>query len=311
MMNVIFMGTPQFAVPSLRAIVKAGYTVPLVVTAPDRPRGRGLQLTPSEVKRAAMELGLNVQTPESLKDPVFLESIRQARPDVICVVAFRILPESLYTIPPKGSFNLHGSLLPRYRGAAPINRALMNGEQQTGLTTFFLQKTVDTGTIIRQIVIPITPDMTAGELHDVMMQAGAGLVVETLGLIESGRVVTQPQDEALASPAPKIFREDCLIDWSLPAEKLHNHVRGLSPYPTAFTTYRNRTIKLYKTRVSAGSGQMLQPGQPMVTDAKTLLIGTGHGLLQVLELQQEGRRRMPVEEFLRGFSVENGVFFGT
>ena len=214
------MGTPEFAVPSLKGILEAGHEVPLVVSTPDRQKGRGLKLVPSDVKRFALEHRLETATPESLKDEAFLELLRSHRPDLICVVAFRILPESVFSIPPLGSFNLHGSLLPAYRGAAPINRAIMNGETETGVTTFFLQRKVDTGNIILQKTIPIGPETTAGELHDVMMLVGADAVVETLAMIERGGIVPRVQDDTLASPAPKIFRDDCRIDWKGPAERV-------------------------------------------------------------------------------------------
>ena len=233
MMRVIFMGTPEFAVESLRAIVDAGYVVPLVVTTPDRQKGRGLKTIQSDVKRFALERGLEVATPESLKDPGFEQLVRSKSPDVICVVAFRILPESIFSIPSRGSFNLHASLLPKYRGAAPINWALINGETESGVTTFFLRRTVDTGSMILQRRVTIDPETTAGELHDVLMSVGAEAVVETLGLIERDAVEPRIQDDTQATPAPKIFRDDCRIEWDRPAERVHDFIRGLSPHPGA------------------------------------------------------------------------------
>lgn len=304
-MRVIFMGTPEFAVASLGAILEAGHEVPLVVSTPDREKGRGLKLMPSAVKAFAVERGLEVATPESLKDPEFIELLRSKMPEVICVVAFRILPEQVYTIPSRGSFNLHGSLLPKYRGAAPINWAIINGEKETGVTTFFLQKRVDTGAIIMQRAIPIAPEMTAGELHDVMMEIGAEVVVETLRMIEEGRCEPAMQNDSLASPAPKIFRDDCRIDWTLPAQRVHDFIRGLSPYPTAFTRYRGKMLKIYRSVVTDVTG--LAPGE-IRAGAEELLVGTGSMALRLVELQQEGKRAMPVGEFLRGFKFEQGDF---
>ncbi len=303
-MRVIFMGTPEFAVPSLRAILDAGYDVPLVVSTPDRAKGRGLKLAPSAVKAFALERGLEVATPESLKDPEFVELIASKKPDVICVVAFRILPESVYSIPSRGSFNLHGSLLPRYRGAAPINWAIINGDPETGVTTFFLKKQVDTGAIIMQRSIPIGPDTTAGELHDVMMMVGAEVVAETLKRIEEGDLEALVQDDAQATPAPKIFRDDCRIAWELPARRIHDFIRGLSPYPAAFTTYNGKVLKIYRTAVR--DDLQLSAGEVRTT-GKELFVGTGTSALALLEVQQEGKRAMGAEEFLRGFKFDQGA----
>jgi methionyl-tRNA formyltransferase len=304
MMRVVFMGTPGFAVASLRAILDAGYEVPLVVTTPDREKGRGLKSTPSDVKRFALERGLEVATPEKLKDPELADLVRSKQPDVICVVAFRILPESLYSIPPLGSFNLHASLLPKYRGAAPINWALINGETESGVTTFLLQRQVDTGSILLQRPVPVGPDMTAGELHDVLKEVGAEAVVETLRMIESGTATPLPQNDAEATPAPKIFRDDCRIDWTKPARRVHDFVRGLSPYPAAFTRRRDRSVKILRTRVAddAASGE---PGL-LASDGRILTVGCGRGRLEVLELQPEGKRAMMAEEFLRGNTIHEG-----
>lgn len=301
------MGTPEFAVPSLRAILEAGYEVPLVVSTPDREKGRGLKLMPSDVKAFAVERGLEVATPESLKDPAFAELVRSKAPDVICVVAFRILPEVIYTIPSRGSFNLHGSLLPKYRGAAPINWAIINGERETGVTTFFLKKQVDTGAVIMQRTIPIGPEMTAGELHDVMMEVGAEVVADTLKSIEHGDITPQSQDDTLATPAPKIFRDDCRIRWELPAERLHDFIRGLSPYPAAFTLYHGRKLKVYRTLVRPDI--TLQPGEVLV-NGDVLLAGTGTVALEIMEIQQEGKRSMTTGAFLRGFTFDQGARFG-
>ncbi len=302
-LSVVFMGTPEFAVASLRRILHSGHSVPLVVTAPDRPRGRGLKVQSSAVHRYAVERGLPVAMPDSLKDPEFLERVRALSPDVICVVAFRILPEELFSIPSRGSFNLHGSLLPRYRGAAPIQRAIMAGETATGVTTFFLRPRVDTGAILMQRDIPIGPDMTAGQLHDIMMEAGAELVVETLARIERGDADPTPQNEAEATPAPKIFREDCVINWAWPAKRIHDHIRGLSPWPGAFTHLGGRVLKLYRSRLLDACD--LMPGMVRIADGG-IHVGTGAGNLEITELQIEGGRTMSAAEFLRGRPIDNG-----
>lgn len=297
-LRVLFMGTPEFAVASLEKILEHGYTVPLVVTTPDRAKGRGLRLTPSAVKQAALDHGIPVLTPERLKDIEVAEAIRRANPDIICVVAFRILPESVFTIPRLGSFNLHGSLLPKYRGAAPINWAIINGETQTGVTTFFLKQKVDTGNIIVRREIPISPQMTAGQLHDTMMHVGAAAVVDTLRMIEQGITNPLPQDDQAATPAPKIFRNDCQIDWSRPAEIVHNFIRGLSPYPGAFTIHDGRTLKLFRSQITNRTDI---PAGMFRIQPNELLIGTGTAALSITELQQEGKRAMSIEEFLRGY----------
>lgn len=266
----------------------------------------------SPVKTFAVEQGLNVATPEKLKDPDFLNLLKAVDADVICVVAFRILPEAVYTIPKRGSFNLHGSLLPKYRGAAPIQRAVMAGEKTTGVTTFFLKKKVDTGDVIFREEIPIGPDMTAGELHDVMMDVGAGVVARTLAAIESGDIPVAPQDDTAATPAPKIFREDCLIDWNLPAEIIHNFVRGLSPYPAAYTTWGEETLKVLRTaQAEAGvAGDSLRPGEIRV-DGERLYVGTGTLPIELLELQRSGRKAMATPDFLRGTTVTSGEILGS
>lgn len=307
-MRVVFMGTPEFAIESLRRILGAGHTVPLVVTVPDRFRGRGLRLHPSDVKKFALSHSLDVATPASLGDEAFLGRVRAAEPDVLCVVAFRILPEALFSIPPKGSINLHGSLLPRYRGAAPINRAIMAGESATGLTTFFLRSKVDTGSVILQRELLIGPDMTAGELHDVMKVVGADLVLETLDLIEQGRAETRPQDNSLATSAPKIFPGDCVIDWRRSTAELHNHVRGLSPWPGAFTTLGGKRLKIMRTR-RENPGRTASVGV-VTRENERLFVGTGDGAIEIMELQMEGSRPMEVATFLRGHTIQTGTELG-
>ncbi len=301
------MGTPEFAVPSLQRLVSEGYRPVAVVTAPDKPRGRGLRTTPTPVKEAAMELGIEpILQPESVRDPAFADEIAALEPDVLVVVAFRILPPEVFRVARLGAFNLHGSLLPRYRGAAPIHRAVMAGESKTGVTTFFLRETVDTGNVILRREMPIGPDETTGEVHDRMMLLGAEAVVDTVRLIERGEAHAQPQDDALATPAPKVFREDGEIPWDRPAHEVHNHIRGLSPYPGAWTTLNGKMLKIYRTRLTDGegvAGTVLQAGE-------LLVVACREGAVEILELQQEGKRRVTAAEFLRGNALEPHTRFG-
>lgn len=300
--RIVFMGTAEFAVPSLDALLAAGYHIPVVVTAPDKPQGRGLAMRPSQVKRRALSAGLPVLQPPLLKDPSFADAIRALDPDLIIVVAFRILPPSIFTVPRRGSINLHASLLPRYRGAAPINRAIMMGETETGVTTFLLDEKIDTGGILLQERTPIFPDDDAGSLHDRLEHIGAEVVLRTVRLIEQGKAVPRTQDSSVASPAPKIFHEDCRILWERPANVIRNQIRGLSPAPGAFFHHADRTIKAFRANVVDGRAL---PGH--VNAGKDFLhVGTGEGLLSLEELQMEGRKRMPVAEFLRGYPVQNG-----
>ncbi len=298
------MGTPEFAVPSLEILLANGYPVSAVVTAPDKPRGRGQVLSPTPIKSVALKHRLPVLQPESLRDPEFASAIRALNPDLIIVVAFRILPKEIFSIPTLGAFNLHASLLPKYRGAAPINWAIINGEKETGVTTFFLEEKVDTGNMLLQARVPIKPDDDAGSLHDTLAEVGAEIVLHTVRLIEQGKMVPRKQDDALASPAPKLFKQDCRINWNEPAQKIHNRVRGLSPLPTAFTMHNGRVIKLYRTQLTdrKSSGE---PGSVLL-EKKSLFVCTADNFIAVSELQQEGRRRMGVEEFLRGYHLTSG-----
>ena len=304
-MRVIFMGTPEFAVPSLERIIDEGYDVPLVVSVPDRRQGRGRVLGPSAVARRGGELGLRVETPENLKDESFRNLVVELQPDVICVVAFRILPESIFSIPSRGSFNLHGSLLPAYRGAAPINRAIMAGETTTGVTTFFLKRRVDTGNIILQPTIPISPEMTAGELHDTMAIVGADAVADTLRMIASGDVPVTEQSDAEATPAPKIFPEDCEIDWSRTSEEVHNHVRGLSPYPGAVTWWRGKRLKVLRSALPGIEGE----GMPGLVrrDGDRIFVDTSTGKIELTEVQLEGKGVRSAADFIHGYPDIEGA----
>ncbi len=297
------MGTAGFAVPSLERLVEAGFKPVAVVTGPDRRRGRGQKMSFTPVKTAAVDAGIDtILQPENVKDPAFAEAVVALEPDIIVVVAFRILPPAVYTAAKKGAFNLHGSVLPRYRGAAPINRAVMAGDDRTGVTTFFLEKKVDTGNMILQRGMPIGPDETAGEVHDRMMILGAEAVLDTVQMIEAGDVSTFTQDDTLATRAPKIFKEDCNIDWTLSAGDVHNHVRGLSPYPGAWTTHGAHMLKVFKTKPVAGQGK---PGEILKTD-NALVVACGEGAVELLQVQAEGRKRLATADFLRGYQVEKG-----
>lgn len=300
-MRIVFMGTPDFAVASLRAIVEANFDVVGVITAPDKPAGRGLKLTESAVKVYAAEQGLHLLQPEKLKAPEFVNALRELRADVQIVVAFRMLPEMVWNMPPLGTINLHGSLLPKYRGAAPINWAVINGEKETGVTTFRLKHEIDTGNILLQRSFSIAPNETAGEVHDRMKIIGAELLVETLRGIEANTLSETPQAFAGNIPhAPKIFTETCRINWMQPVDEIYNLVRGLSPYPGAFTTFDGKTLKIIRADKS-DELLTLQPGE-YESDGKTYLrFAAPDGHLSITELQMEGKKKLPVVDFLRGY----------
>ncbi len=306
-MNIIFMGTPDFAVPSLEILLRNNYTVSAVVTAPDKPRGRGQQVSCTPVKEFAQKHSIPVLQPENLRDPQFISTVTNYDPDLFIIVAFRILPKEVYSIPTKGSFNLHASLLPKYRGAAPINWAIINGEKESGVTTFFLQDKVDTGNIIVQKQISISDEMNAGELHDALSEIGSNAVLETVRLIESGNANPLQQDNSLASPAPKIFKETCRINWDQNAEVIHNFVRGLSPYPAAWSILDGKVFKIYKTKKRNNEFPLTLtpiPGTIILSEnTKHLFVATRGEWIEILELQQEGKKRMNSEEFLRGYRL--------
>lgn len=299
--RIVFMGTPDFAVASLQRLLGAGCSVVAVVTAPDRPSGRGLQLTPSPVKKAAQAAHLPVLQPEKLRDPAFLEQLASYQADLQVVVAFRMLPEVVWAMPRIGTFNLHGSLLPQYRGAAPVNWAIINGETETGVTTFFIEKEIDTGQMIFQDTEPIYPDDTAGTLHDRLMERGADLVLKTVRAIEAGQYPRMPQPGAAdLKPAPKLNRETTQINWNQPVPAIRNFVRGLSPYPSAWTVINGRQFKIYAVSVANESPLDAGPGQAYTNNKEKILVRAADGWLRVDSLQAEGKRRMPTEEFLRG-----------
>ena len=303
-MRIVFMGTPEFAVPSLNILVENGYEVVAVVTATDKYGGRGgKQLIESAVKKYALEKNLPIIQPEKLKSPEFVNQLEALKPDLQVVVAFRMLPEIVWSLPRIGTFNLHGSLLPKYRGAAPINWAIIKGEKETGVTTFFITHEIDTGDILMQEKISIGENETAGELHDRMMFLGAETVLKTVKMIESGQYILQKQNEAEVSKAPKIFHETCKINFEQSAGQVHNFIRGLSPYPAAWTMLGEEQLKIYRSRKIAAA-HTLPPGT-IQTDSKDYLkIATLDGFVEILELQLQGRKRMDVKSFLNGFGVK-------
>jgi methionyl-tRNA formyltransferase len=311
-MRIVFMGTPDFAVASLDILVKNNYSVVGVITAVDKPAGRGQQLQQSAVKQYALQHNLPILQPEKLKDERFLNQLADLKADLQIVVAFRMLPEVVWNMPPMGTFNLHGSLLPQYRGAAPINRAVMNGEKETGVSTFFLQQEIDTGKIIFQEKTPVGENDTAGDVHDRLMIIGADLVLKTVQAIERNDYPQTDQSElilpnAAIKNAPKIFKEDCKIDWYKSMDEIHDHIRGLSPYPAAFTTFIAPTGLQYPVKFFISKKEKGTPSQAIksiVSDSKNQLkIAVNGGYIRVEELQLAGKRKMGIQEFLRGFAI--------
>lgn len=304
-LRIVFMGTPEFAVASLSALVNAGCKIVGVITAPDKPAGRGMQLQQSAVKKYAVENNLPVLQPEKLKNPEFLSELKALNADLQIVVAFRMLPEVVWNMPPLGSVNLHGSLLPQYRGAAPINWAVINGEKETGVTTFKLKHEIDTGDVLLQESFPIGENETAGEVHDRMKEIGAEVLVKTIKGLAENSINEQPQlqisnGQWAIKHAPKIFTETCKIDFTKTTAEVHNLIRGLSPFPGAFTNLKNKTLKIFRTEK-----QLIKPvataGQ-YETDGKSFLrFACADGYVTVKELQLEGKKKILVEEFLRGY----------
>jgi methionyl-tRNA formyltransferase len=315
--GIIFMGTPEFAVASLDAIIQAGYNVKGVVTSPDKPSGRGLQLHSSPVKEFALKYGLPVLQPLKLKEPGFLEALRDLRADLQVIVAFRMLPEEVWGMPPLGTFNLHASLLPQYRGAAPINWAVINGETKTGVTTFFLNHEIDKGSVIYTHEIAIGEKDAAGDVHDRLMVVGAQLVVKTIADIVSGIAV--PVDQHLMDiqepikPAPKIFKKDCRIHWDTEVKPLYNFIRGLSPYPTAWTEMINdmgetRTAKIYAC-TPLSKVHNLSPGSVMSDGRQYISVAARNGFINIDRIQLQAKNQLEVEDFLRGFPKINSYRF--
>ena len=306
------MGTPDFAVESLRALVEGGYHVVAVVTMPDKPIGRhGSVLQPSPVKQYALEHDLKILQPEKLKDPVFIEELKALKADLQIVVAFRMLPEIVWSMPPLGTFNAHASLLPKYRGAAPINWAVINGETETGITTFFLKHEIDTGDIIQPVRLPIEETDNVEVVHDKLMVLSGKLVTETVDNIIAGTIKAIPQDQfkdVPLTPAPKIFRETCRIDWNQSTKRIYDFIRGLSPYPAAWTTLEGKSVKIYETEKDVATPSE-KPGT-IVSDGKTnLKVATADGWLNIKTLQLEGKKKMPVTDLLRGLKLKENAFF--
>ena len=301
-LRIVFMGTPEFAVGILDGILKNHYNVVGVVTAADKPAGRGQKTKFSAVKEYALEHNLKLLQPTNLKDPEFLEELKALNANLQIVVAFRMLPESVWNMPEIGTFNLHASLLPQYRGAAPINWAIINGEKESGISTFFLQHEIDTGDLLFQEKEPISPEDNVGDLYARLMAKGAGLVLKTVQKIEAKDYTTVPQVESDdLRKAPKIFKEDCKIDWNKSAEQNYNFIRGLSPYPCAWTTLKDKTLKIYKASITEEESDS---SQPIISDGKTFLkIACNDFYLNLEEIQLEGKKRMTTEEFLRGYRL--------
>ena len=314
-MRLVYFGTPEFAASQLEAIVQAGYEVAAVITMPDKPAGRGKKIQFSDVKKTALEHGLPLLQPEKLKDPDFLRVLESYHADLFVVVAFRMLPAVVWQMPPLGTFNLHASLLPQYRGAAPINHAIINGETETGLTTFFLNEEIDKGEIILQEKLAIRPNETAGELHDEMMHLGNRLVVETIQKIEKGDIQPMTQETLsvgqVLKDAPKIYKDFCYIRWNRDCQSIYNHIRGLSPYPAAHTKLQHEEGEPIELKVFASEIELTHHSHPagtVLTDGKSYLkIAANDGFIHLTTLQQAGKKAMNVAEFLRGIRLENGL----
>ena len=310
--RIAYFGTPEFAASQLEAILKAGYEVAVVVTMPDKPAGRGRQIQHSDVKKTALEHGLPLLQPEKLKDPLFLEQLASYQANLFVVVAFRMLPAVVWQMPELGTFNLHASLLPQYRGAAPINFAIINGETETGLTTFFLNEEIDMGAVIMRERVGIRPDETAGELHDELMVLGNKLVVETIKKVEQGTVDPLPQEQLAEGqtlkPAPKISKEFCNIDWSQDRLTIYNHIRGLSPYPAAHTQLISEMGERIEMKVFSSEMEACHPDMPVgsvVTDNKKFLkVAIKDGFIHLTQVQQAGKKAMPIADFLRGTRLD-------
>lgn len=317
-LRIVYMGTPDFAVESLRCLVEGGYHVVGVITMPDKPAGRGHKIQFSPVKQYALEHNLPLLQPEKLKDEAFIKALKAWQADLQIVVAFRMLPEVVWSMPRYGTFNLHASLLPQYRGAAPINWAVMNGDTETGITTFFLKQEIDTGEIIQQVKIPIADTDDVGIVHDKLMMLGGKLVIETVDAIINGTVKSIPQEDMTAGetlrPAPKIFKDTCRIDWNNTVKKTFDHIRGLSPYPAAWTELHQPdaetpiAVKIFQT-AKIIKDHDCQAGSIM-TDGKSFLhVAVADGYIDIKSLQLPGKKRLATEELLRGFKITNDCFF--
>jgi methionyl-tRNA formyltransferase len=306
-MRLVFMGTPEFALPTLRTLCKSRHEVVCVVTRPDRPKGRGQRPAGSMVKAEALKMNLPVLQPERLKDPGFIQALKEYHADCFVVVGFRILPPEVFTLPPRGTVNLHSSLLPKYRGAAPIRWAIIHGERETGVSVFFIEKEVDTGELILQEKVPIGEDENAGELHDKLSAVGAGAVLRAIDLVEKGKVERMPQ-KGEPTPAPRILPEHCRIQWNRSPGQIVNLIRGLSPFPGAFTLMEGKRLKVIKARVVTEDSQRYGlPGEIIEIQKEGLVVSAKNGKILIMEIQLEGKRRMEVDAFLRGYSLAVGT----
>ncbi len=312
-LSILFMGTPDFAVPSLQALVNEGHTIQTVITQPDRPKGRGQKLAYSPVKEKALELGLPIFQPRRIREPECVAKIKELQPDLICVVAFgQILPADLLAIPKFGCINVHGSLLPAYRGAAPIQRAIMNGEDKTGITTMLMDEGLDTGDMLLQETVEITPEMNSGELHDILAALGARLLVETVRLWPEQKIQAIPQDDELSSYASMLQKEDEKIDWNWEATRIHNQVRGLAPIPGAYTIFRNQKLKIRGSRVIEVDNRGEQAGKVLeLRKGQGFVVQCGQGSLLVTEVQPVGKKTMPADSFINGYRLVTGEILTT
>ena len=303
--RIIFMGTPDFAVASLAALIREGFNVVGVITAPDKPAGRGMLLTETAVKKYASSNNIPVFQPKNLKDPQFIQDLKSLNADLQIVVAFRMLPEIVWNMPPMGTVNVHGSLLPQYRGAAPINWAIINGEKETGVTTFKLQHAIDTGNILLHERIPLSDQITAGELHDIMKEVGAAVLLKTVKGLIQGNLEEKPQatfEDTSLKLAPKIHTEDCRINFQQSVEAVHNRIRGLSPFPGAFTEINGKSLKIFRTETEVCTHNISQ-GTPVTDGKKFLKFSCADGYILCKEVQLEGKKRMDTETFLRGYRI--------
>lgn len=310
-MRIVFMGTPDFSVPALKALVEAGHEVAAVVTQPDRPRGRGKELQMTPVKVQALAYGIPVYQPGKVKDPAFVEILRNLQPEVIVVIAFgQILSRDILDLPPYGCINIHASLLPKYRGAAPIQWAVIDGEKETGVTTMMMDVGLDTGDMLEKTVIPLDPKETGGSLFDKLSQAGGPLILSTLEKLKAGTAVRTPQTDEDSTYAKMLTKSLGQIDWSMEAAAIERLIRGLNPWPSAYTFVHGKTLKIWDADVLKESSDGAAPGQIIRTDPHSLIVAAGEAFLSIRELQLEGKKRMDVETFLRGYTIEKGEILG-
>lgn len=305
-MRIVFMGTPDFAVVSLKKLLAMNYEIAAIVSAPDKPKGRGLRVHPSPVKRLALAEKIEVLQPDSLDNFEFIEQLKKLEANLFVIVAFRILPKVVFSIPPLGTVNLHASLLPKYRGAAPINWAIINGETVSGVTTILINERVDTGSILLQRQIPIGPQMTAGDLHDVLAHLGSEVLAETLERISRREIQSKMQNDLEATNAPKIKKETCHLNFGKSAVQIYNLIRGLNPYPAAFVIHREKQLKIYQSQIAGIDSATAQSGEIIKIDKDSFTVKCGQGSIEILEVQLEGKKRLTVKEFFNGYTLDLG-----